>query len=143
MTAITARLNADPEQYPPPKGGLWTEISVYEMLANPKYTGHMVWNRKKNLRQQGHRTQRHNPPEQWIWTPGPVHPAIITRELYDTAQQVTRARTAATGEPGEPAHPLARRTYEFRSLVRHRACKRRMCGTTRPAGIYYLCPHDT
>jgi len=142
ITTITARLNADPAAYPPPKGGLWTEISVYEMLANPKYTGHMVWNRKKNLRQQGQRVQRHNPPGQWIWTPGPVHPAIITRELYDAAQAVTRARAAASGEPGEPAHPLARRTYEFRSLVRHRACKRRMCGITRPAGVYYMCPHD-
>ncbi len=138
VTTITARLHADPEQYPPPKGGLWTEIGVYNILANPKYTGHMVWNRTSKRNGGRHL----NPPAEWIWTPKPAHPAIITRELFDAAQAVTRARTAATGEPGEPAHPLARRTYEFRSLVRHRACKRRMCGTTRPAGIYYMCPHD-
>ncbi len=70
--------------------------------------------------------------------PGDHHPGTV-----DAAQAVSYGRESIPGEPGEPAHPLARHTYELRSLIRHRACKRRMCGVTRTTGTYYLCPHDT
>jgi hypothetical protein len=139
ITTITQRLAADPGKYPPPPGGQWSEIFVYQILANPKYTGHMVFGRttKKGGR------RRPVPPEQWIWSPEPTHPPIITRKLYNAAQKVTARRDSISADPGTAAHPLARRSYEFRSLIRHRACKRRMNGITRPAGVYYLCPHDT
>ena len=45
---ITDRLNADHDTYPPPKGDTWTFHGVYAILDNPKYTGHMVWNRYTN-----------------------------------------------------------------------------------------------
>jgi Recombinase len=46
--AITCRLEARPDLYPPPgKAGRWTEASVHAILANPKYTGHMVFGRKR------------------------------------------------------------------------------------------------
>jgi site-specific DNA recombinase len=140
---IAHRLNADHDAYPPPKGDTWTVNSVYAILQNPKYTGHMVWNRYANTGTNGRRGRRLNPPEQWIWSPEPAHPAIITRALYDAAQAVSYGRDSIPGEPGQPAHPLARHTYELRSLIRHRTCKRRMCGVTRSTGTYYLCPHDT
>ncbi|HUY44140.1 MAG TPA: recombinase family protein [Streptosporangiaceae bacterium] len=140
ITTIARRLNADHDTYPPPKGDTWTDQGVYALLSNPKYTGHMVWNRYANT---GRRDRRLNPPDQWVWSPEPAHPAIITRELWDAAQAVTASRDAIPGEPGEPAHPLARHSYELRSLIRHRTCKRRMCGITRTTGTYYLCPHDT
>ena len=138
ITTIMNRLNTDHGTYPPAKGDTWTELAVYQMLANPKYTGHMVWNRtsKKNGR------RRPNPPGQWIWTPQPSHPAIVTREMWDAAQQVTATRASISDDPGAPAHPLARRAYELRSRVRCRICRRRMHGITRPAGTYYACPHD-
>ena len=139
---ITNRLNADHDTYPPPRGDTWTFHGVYALLDNPKYTGHMVWNRYTNPYKDGRRGRRQNPPGQWVWSAEPSHPAIITRELYDAAQAVSYGRDSNPGEPGEPAHPAARRTYELRSLVRHRACKRRMCGVVRAAGAYYLCPHD-
>ncbi len=61
------------------------------------------------------------PPDQWLWTPEPVHRAIITRQTWDT--------------------------YVLRSRVRCRACKRRMYGATRATATgetvtYYLCPHS-
>ncbi len=142
IRVITGRLNADHDTYPPPRGDTWTFHGVYALLDNPKYTGHMVWNRYTNPYKDGRRGRRHNPPGQWVWSPEPAHPAIITRELYDAAQAVSHGRDSNPGEPGEPAHPAARRTYELRSLVRHRACKRRMCGIQRAAGAYYLCPHE-
>jgi len=49
--AITQRLTADPATYPPPgKAGRWTEASVYAILRNPKYTGHMVYGRGRTQR---------------------------------------------------------------------------------------------
>ncbi|MGE5828592.1 MAG: recombinase family protein [Micromonosporaceae bacterium] len=53
------RLNLDPDRFPPPEPilgrgrraiGAWTKGSVRDVLANPKYTGHMVYNRRKNPR---------------------------------------------------------------------------------------------
>jgi hypothetical protein len=50
---IADRLNPDPERYPPPQPipgqgrravGAWTKTSILDLLANPKYTGYMVWN---------------------------------------------------------------------------------------------------
>jgi site-specific DNA recombinase len=139
LPTITARLNADHTTCPPPKGDAWTEMGVYALLANPKYTGHMVWNRTAKT---GGR-RRINPPEQWVWTPEPSHPAIISRATYDAAQQVGAERGNIRDDPGPSAHPLTRRTYALRSRVRCRICRRRMCGITRAAGTYYACPHDT
>ena len=50
-------------------------------------------------------------------------------------------------------HPATRRTYLLRSRMRCRACRRRMCGVTRPysryyngqppvSRVYYFCPHN-
>lgn len=51
--AIAARLNADLAINPPPvpvdptrATGRWTYSNVRDVLTNPKYTGHMVWNRR-------------------------------------------------------------------------------------------------
>ena len=49
--AIADRLNTDLSAHPPPQPvdprravGRWTGSAVREILANPKYTGYMVWN---------------------------------------------------------------------------------------------------
>jgi recombinase len=121
-----------------PRGDHWTDQSVYQILANPKYSGHMVWGRTSSRTGRWHRM----PPEQWVWTTEPTHPAIVTRDIYQTAQQITLARASQAEDPGTPGHPLARRTYELRSLIRCRICHRRMQGTTRATRTYYTCPHD-
>ena len=52
--AIAARLNTDPDRYPVPeptsahrRRGVWSGSAVRDVLHNPKYTGYMVWNRKR------------------------------------------------------------------------------------------------
>ena len=52
MPTIAARLNADPARYPAPTGKGWTTQTVFAVLGNPKYTGHMVYGRvrKRNGR---------------------------------------------------------------------------------------------
>jgi hypothetical protein len=66
----------------------------------------------------------------------------VSRQVDETARQVTLARASEAEDPGNPGHPLARRTYELRSRMRCRICHRRMIGTTRATRTYYTCPHD-
>ena len=142
VRAITARLNADPAAYPAPDGKPgWTAPGVAKILANPKYTGHMVYGRTRKTSGK----TRPVPPDQWIWTPAPVHPAIIDRPTWDQAQAIGAER----GNIRDPETPTSRpgRRYILRSRIRHNACQRRMCGTWRTSStgrtyIYYKCPHD-
>jgi site-specific DNA recombinase len=148
--AITQRLNADPGRYPSPRGGRWTEATVYAILRNPKYTGHMVFGRQRTTP-----TGRSVavPEDQWLWSPEPAHPAIITRAAFDAAQAIGAEHSTSRDDPGMNAHPATRRTYVLRSRVRCRSCQRRMSGITRTSqrywadgpdysSTYYTCHHD-
>ena len=50
MPTIATRLNADPARTRPPDAGGWTPQAIDAMLRNPKYTGHMVYGRRRNRR---------------------------------------------------------------------------------------------
>ena len=150
VPAITGRLNADHAQFPPPDGQHWAQATVAAILANPKYTGYMVYGRRRKT---GRRASRPVPAAQWIWSDEPAHPAIITRPVFDAAQAIAAAHCSAGDDPDAAPQPLARRSYALRGRVRHRTCQRRMCGTTRTsprywaegpdyANTYYKCPHD-
>jgi site-specific DNA recombinase len=145
VTTITNRLNADPGRCPSPKPGGWTTSTVYALLGNPKYTGHMVYGRRRS---QAGKRHHYVPQDQWVWSPEPAHPAIITRQVWDTAQTVGAGHASARDEPGMAAHPATRRSYLLRSRCRCRDCKRRMGGTLvrphpgHPGYVYYGCPHN-
>ena len=144
---IAARLNADPAAYPAPgKAGCWQDSVVSRILANPKYTGHMVYGRTRTL---GGQRGRKVPPDQWLWSPAPTHPAIIARPMWDAAQTAAHDHGTSRDDTGLSSHPAARRTYTLRSIIRCRECQRRMTGRTKrpqPDGTggttYYACPHD-
>ncbi len=143
ITTIVARLNADPAAYPTPDGRPgWTKPGVTKILANPKYTGHMVYGRTRTT-QAGR--ARPVPADQWIWSPAPTHPAIIDRATWNAAQKTGAER----GNVRDAEMPTTRqgRRYILRSRIRCRICQRRMCGTWRTSAngityIYYRCPHD-
>jgi site-specific DNA recombinase len=149
--AITQRLAADPHRYPPPaKAGAWTETAVYAILRNPKYTGHMVFGRTRTL--PGGKTVQ-VPQDQWLWSPEPTHPPIITRPVWDTAQAIGTEHATSRDGTSPNTHPATRRTYILRSRIRCRSCKRRMSGITRTAtrywadgpdysNTYYTCHHN-
>jgi site-specific DNA recombinase len=151
IPTITQRLNADHTTYPPPGRQHWQDGTVASILANPKYTGYMVYGR---LRKTGRgNTRRLVPASQWIWSEQPTHPAIITGGTFDAAQDIAAAHRSAGDDPNASPQPLSRRTYALRGRVRHRSCQRRMCGTTRTAvrywaegpdysNTYYKCTHD-
>jgi site-specific DNA recombinase len=152
IPTITQRLNSDHVAYPPHDGQHWLGATVANILANPKYTGYMVYGRRRKTGRGN--TRRLVPPEQWIWSEQPTHPAIITRAMFDAAQTIGAEHRTAGDDPNASPQPLARRTYALRGRVRHRSCQRRMCGTTRTfprywaegpdyANTYYKCTHDT
>lgn len=142
MPTIAARLNADPARYPAPGGNGWITQNIAVILRNPKYTGYMVFGRKRA--RNGHRVRV--PQHEWLWSPASVHPAIIDRATWDAAQQVSAEHGTSRDGGTMSRHPAATRTYVYRGRVRCRDCRRRMAGTgsTSASGIYiyYRCPHD-
>lgn len=83
---ITAILSAAPERYP--IEGRWTHNRVEGLIANPKLTGYQVYNRKAS-RTGRPGFSRRNPISQWIWSPRPVHEAVVSLEEWKAAQEVT------------------------------------------------------
>jgi site-specific DNA recombinase len=144
LPAIAARLNADPVTYPPPNPAAltgWTAQNIAAMIRNPKYTGYMVYGR--------HRTRNGRrvpvPQDQWLWSPAPVHPAIIDRDTWDLAQTVSAGHGSSRDGEDLNTHPATLRFYPYRGRVRCRDCDRRMTGVTKHAAYqltYYRCPHD-
>ena len=144
IPAIAGRLNADPVKYPPPNPAAvtgWTAQNIAAMLRNPKYTGYMVYGR--------HRTRNGRrvpvPQDQWLWSPAPVHPAIIGRATWDEAQHAGAGHGSSRDGEDLNAHPATVRFYPYRSRVRCKDCDRRMAGNSYNIAsqlAYYRCPHD-
>jgi site-specific DNA recombinase len=115
---------------------------VYAVLGNPKYTGHMVYGRIR--KRQGRRVTV--PQAEWLWSPEPVHPAIIDRDTWAAAQQISAEHSTSRDGDGLSRHPAATRTYPYRGRVGCRDCRRRMGASPypSPAGtrVYYQCPHN-
>jgi Recombinase len=113
-----------------------TYSNVRDMLTNPKHTGHMVWNRRAR---KGAGRNRMNPVSDWVWSPEPVHEAVVDLETFVQAQQVAgyreRSRTAAGLNPA----PHARHVYRLRSYLYCSACGRRMFGNTKRQVTWYAC----
>ena len=142
MPTIAARLNQDPARYPAPTGKGWTTQTVYAVLGNPKYTGHMVYGRIR--KRQGRRVTV--PPAEWLWSPEPVHPAIVDRDTWAAAQQISAEHSTSRDGDALSRHPAATRTYPYRGRVRCRDCRRRMAASPYPSAsgtrVYYQCPHN-
>jgi site-specific DNA recombinase len=150
---IADRLNLDLDRYPPPqpipgKGrravGAWTKTSVLDLLANPKYTGYMVWNRRKRSRPERRMPGRVNPPSEWVWSPRPTHEPLVTRAIFDAATPMARLRQRSRfGAGPNAAHRQTRRSYLLRSYLVCELCERRMVGKTRrwreQETTYYAC----
>jgi hypothetical protein len=142
IPAIAGRLNADPARYPAPSPVTgWTPQNLAAMLRNPRYTGHMVYGRHRT--RNGHRVPV--PQDQWLWSPEPVHPAIIDRDTWQLAQEVAAGHGSSRDGTGPNTHPATVRFYPYRSRVRCRDCQRRMAGNTYNIAsqiTYYRCPHN-
>ncbi|MER8103327.1 recombinase family protein [Kitasatospora sp. NPDC094016] len=94
-TEIIAVLAAEPDLYP--IDGRWTHSLVEGLIANPKLTGHQVYNRKApRTRKPGHSAL--NPVSKWSWSPNVVHEPVISLQQWKEAQEVTASlRAGANG----------------------------------------------
>lgn len=141
--AIADRLNTDPASNPTPTPvdpgravGRWTYSNVRDILTNPKHTGHMVWNR--HARKSG--SNLANPVAAWIWSPEPVHEALVTLDTYIQVQAVGGHRFGSRSTPGPNTnHPHTKRSYLLRTYLFCEMCGRRMFGKTRHGYPYYVC----
>ncbi len=142
LPAIANRLNANPALYPVPAGSDgWAASSVDAILRNPKYTGHMVFGRRRK------RNGRHVKvaPSEWLWSPEPTHPAIVDRETWQAAQGIGAEHSTSRDDETPLAPPPNAPYYPYRSRIRCRDCRRRMTATANGPGrqyVYYRCPHD-
>ncbi|MGP3933615.1 recombinase family protein [Nonomuraea sp. KM88] len=139
--AIADKLNIEPEKYPPPTPvdprralGRWSGSSVREILANPKYTGYMVWNRRATKK-----GGKNNPSGEWIWSPRPTHEPLVTKELFQAVSSVGKIRERSRGGSEPNSHPQTSRTYSLRSYVFCEICDHQMHGKSRNDVSYYAC----
>jgi site-specific DNA recombinase len=146
--AIADRLNTDPGRYPPPEPipgqrrrrvGAWTLSSVREVLDNPKHTGYMVWNRRKNARPDRGIRGQVNPPNHWVWSSRPTHEPLVTRDLFEAASAVGRFRERSRFGSTPNRHPATTRTYTLRSYLICDICGRRLWGNEKKKVTYYHC----
>lgn len=144
--AIVKHLNGDNPsgvKYPSYTGNVWSLTTVQTILKNPMYTGYNVagrykseiayddltnlMNRRKKLVQQ--------PVSEWEWSKQMTHPAIISKERYDLAQEIRKSKGARGG----------RRTYVnvFAKMIFCSECGSAMVsmcsGTKRRKYRYLLC----
>jgi DNA invertase Pin-like site-specific DNA recombinase len=141
--AIADRLNPDLETNPPPTPvdpdtaiGRWTYSNVREVLTNPKHTGHMVWNRRAR---KGAGKNKVNPVNDWVWSPEPVHEALVDLETFIQAQQVAVRRERSRTAAGLSPDPQAKRVYRLRSYLFCDLCGRRMFGNSKRQVTWYAC----
>lgn len=92
--------------------------SIEYILQNPTYCGMIRWNRTIN------ETNEIRPESEWIVTDG-EHPAIISKELFDKAQERYRREYRPRG-----ARPVSTYKHWLSGVVKCPACGRTMTANT-------------
>ena len=126
-------------------GGAWAKSAVRAILANPRYTGHQVWNKQRKDEvlidvedvALGHETKmRWNDTSAWVWSEEQAHEPLITVATFDTAQtKFDRSKRAVRRTPAEG------RRYLLASILRCGICGRRMQGQWNHEQPYYRCKY--
>ncbi len=84
--------------------------SVFKIIRNPTYIGKVVWNQKSHVRKGAKGNPKHittyNTRDKWTIVDG-LHPAIVTEEQYNKAQDIARSRYIPPSNNGTVKSPLA------------------------------------
>jgi len=97
----------DPGANPHRTGEEWTLGTVREILANPVYTGRMVWGRSRvdyelvdpTNTGLGHRRTRHRASrDRWVISVPKPHPALVSEPDFITIQAMRAARADSRHE---------------------------------------------
>lgn len=113
--------------------GLWPDSSVKRILKNRVYTGDMVQNKTKIKSYKVH-VCVNVPEEDWVIVPD-THEAIVSREQFETVQQLLRRDTRTS--------PGVNHVSMFGGYLRCADCRRAMAKKTvvqpRKKYYYYVC----
>jgi site-specific DNA recombinase len=109
-------------------GGRWSVTTVKTILANPRYTGREVWNR----RQAAGGTGRATVTGEAVVSNTVTHPALVTEYDFVAAQQVRAERAGGDG---------GKRSYLLRGLLQCGHCGRRMDAHWVHQRAGYRCRH--
>lgn len=108
---IADKLNA--MGYSPRKNDHFSRTTIQFYLQNPTYWGKIVWNKRKHIKKKLP-TDKHrsviNDENKWIVADG-IHQAIITQELFDSAQEIRKTRSHPPSFTGELRNPFAGLIY--------------------------------
>jgi DNA invertase Pin-like site-specific DNA recombinase len=118
----------DPERNRSRVGATWSVTTVKTILANPRYTGREVWNRRQSAGGTGRATVA----GEAVLSNAVTHPALVTEKDFVAAQQVRAERTF--GDRG-------RRRYLLPGLLRCGHCGRRMDAHWVHQRAGYRCRH--
>jgi hypothetical protein len=134
----------DPARNRHRSGVAWSKGAVKAILTNPRYTGYQVWNRQRKEEvlldvddvALGHETRlRWNDREAWIRSTEPSHPAIVTADVFQAAQDIMAGRS-----PSKPRMPRSTpRAYQLRGLLYCGLCGRKMQGNWNHDTAHYRC----
>lgn len=120
----------------PHRADSFGRTSVMKIIKSPVYVGKIVWNQKTHVRKGTRGNAKHqtiyNPPEKWTVVNG-LHPAIISEELFNRAQEIAKSKYHSPSFTGVIENPLS-------GLIRCGNCNRIM--TRAPhmrGGPYLLC----
>ncbi|MDO7908474.1 recombinase family protein [Paenibacillus sp. JX-17] len=120
-TALIARKLND-LSIPTARNSVWTVATINGIIRNPVYYGVIAWRRRpeKRTRKNGilSKSRPRVDPSEWLVAEG-KHEAIITKEMWDKAQEILKSRSHAPAPAGIITNPLA-------GLIRCGKCGRQM-----------------
>lgn len=118
----------------PHRSDSFGRTSIMHILRNPTFTGKIVWNRKKHIRKGAKGNPKHitiyQPKENWKIVDG-IHPAIISEEQFEEAQNIAKSRYIPPSNNGTIKSPLA-------GLIKCKNCGKYMQRMNMHKGIGYL-----
>ena len=144
FTAIARGLNRDRVPGRFRAAGGWTVGSVRRILANAKYVGHWVWNKRgtKRDRLTGRRQQVDKPESEWVVHDDPAL-RIVPQQLWDRLREVARVYKRVPARRGFAAgHGSREHAYPRHLLAGAMACavcNRAIVLVSGKAGGYYGC----
>ncbi|QKV73986.1 recombinase family protein [Amycolatopsis sp. Hca4] len=116
--------SADPDRNRHRTRGAWTLRTVAVILANPRYTGRQIWNRRASATD--------GPASTPALSAKVVHPALVTEQAFVAAQQVRAARPASDGQT---------RQFALAGLIHCGICNRRLDSHWNHGRPTYRCRH--
>ena len=81
----------------------WAHTTIRKILANERYVGHFVWNKRRFIHVPGKKNRKVElrPKEEWVVQERPEL-AIVTKELWDAVVARMKRRHSSGGGPGRP-----------------------------------------